>query len=436
MRFRTRLTLAVAAAVAVAVALAAVGAYFAARGELVGNVDTGLRQTAEQLQHTPPDRLLGFRGPFAGAYYQVVLSDGETQLPAGLQWPLPVTPKTKAVARGTTGEFFTDLKVGPYPSRMLTFPYGQGIAVQLVSNVQDIDNALAQLRWILVAVGLGGVLFAIGLGYLVTRAVLTPVRRLTEASEHVAATRDLRERMDASRRDELGRLAASFNTMLGALEESVAAQRQLVADASHELRTPLTSLRTNIEVLARSDGLPAAERERLLADVVEQLAEMTALVAELVELARGEQVRAEPEEVRLDLLVESAVERAQRNHPGLVFVTHLAETAIEGVPATIERAVGNLLDNAAKWSPAGGTVEVVVREGQVTVRDHGPGIDEADLPHVFDRFYRAAAARGMPGSGLGLAIVKQVAESHGGEVAAERAAGGGTVMRLRLLATS
>ena len=316
---------------------------------------------------------------------------------------------------------------------MFTFQYAPGLAVQVVSNVTDIDHALKRLRLLLLLVGFGGVGFAALLGFLVTRTVLVPVRRLTEATEHVAETRDLSGRMDGSaRRDELGRLAASFNTMLSALEESVAAQRQLVADASHELRTPLTSLRTNIEVLARSDELPEAERERLLADVVEQLTEMTSLVAELVELARGQQAQAQPEEVRLDLLVESAVERAQRNHPGLVFATHLNETTIEGVPATIERAIGNLLDNAAKWSPAGGTVEVVVREGQVTVRDHGPGIDEADLPHVFDRFYRAATARGMPGSGLGLAIVKQVAESHGGEVAAERAVGGGTVMRLRL----
>jgi two-component system sensor histidine kinase MprB len=220
--------------------------------------------------------------------------------------------------------------------------------------------------------------------------------------------------------------------MLGALEESTRAQSQLVADASHELRTPLTSLRTNIEVLASERSLPPGERERLLSDVVEQLHEMTTLVAELIELARGEREPARVEEVRLDLVAADAVERTRRNRPGVTFTTDLQESVVHGVPATIERAVANLLDNAAKWSPPAGEVEVVVRDGEVTVRDHGPGIDEEDLPYVFDRFYRASSARGMSGSGLGLSIVRQVAEAHGGEVVAERPEGGGTLMRLRL----
>src|SRR2546428_2306609 len=220
--------------------------------------------------------------------------------------------------------------------------------------------------------------------------------------------------------------------MLAALEESPRAQRQLVQDASHELRTPLTSLRTNIEVLASERTLPAGERERLLTDVVDQLGEMTTLVAELIELARGEQHTAEPEEVRLDLVAADAVERARRNRPAMAFTTNLEESVVHGIPATIERAVGNLLDNAAKWSPSGGPVEVEVRDGAVMVRDHGPGIAAEDLPHVFDRFYRARGARGLPGSGLGLAIVKQGAEAHGGEGVADRADGGGTRMTLRL----
>jgi len=258
------------------------------------------------------------------------------------------------------------------------------------------------------------------------------VRRLTETAESVTETGDLSQRIDAHGRDELSRLASSFNSMLGALEEATRAQRQLVADASHELRTPLTSLRTNIEVLARERELPPGERERLLSDVTEQLGEMTKLIAELIELARGQQDAGEPEDVRLDLLTAEAVERARRNRPGVVFTTRLEESLAHGVPATIERAVANLLDNAAKWSPPGGEVEVTVRDGNVVVRDHGPGIEDEDIPHVFDRFYRARAARGLPGSGLGLAIVRQVAEAHGGAVAAERAEGGGTRMTLRL----
>ena len=220
--------------------------------------------------------------------------------------------------------------------------------------------------------------------------------------------------------------------MLEALEESTRAQRQLVADASHELRTPLTSLRTNIEVLASDRTLPPGERERLLNDVVEQLGEMTTLIAELIDLARGEQHVAEPEEVRLDLLAADAVERARRNQPKVTFITDLHESTVHGVPSTIERAVANLLDNAAKWSRPGENVEVGVDNGAVTVRDHGPGIDDEDLPYVFDRFYRARAARGLPGSGLGLAIVRQVARAHGGSVVAERAEGGGTRVVLRL----
>jgi len=219
--------------------------------------------------------------------------------------------------------------------------------------------------------------------------------------------------------------------MLAALEESSRAQRQLVADASHELRTPLTSLRTNIEVLARGDELAKADRERLLEDVVEQIGEMTSLIGELIELARGERGEEAPEDVRLDLIAEGAVERARRNRPNVSFTTDFEEATVYGAPSTIERAVANLLDNAAKWSPPGGEVEVGVRAGEVSVRDHGPGIAEEDLPYVFDRFYRARTARGLPGSGLGLAIVKQVADAHGGQVLAERAEGGGTRMRLR-----
>jgi two-component system sensor histidine kinase MprB len=308
-----------------------------------------------------------------------------------------------------------------------------GLAIQVARPLTEVDHALSQIRLILLLVTLGGVAIAAALGLGVARTALAPVRRLMRTTEHVTETGDLTSRIDTpGRRDELSRLAASFNTMLAALEQSVNAQRALVVDASHELRTPLTSLRTNIEVLARNEDMPPAERDRLLADVVEQLAEMSALVAELVELARGETPEESPEDVRLDLLVSHTVDRARRNANGIQFETALEESTVHGVPRTIERAVANLLDNAVKWSPPDGTVAVSVRGGEVSVRDHGPGIAEDDLPHVFDRFYRAPAARGLPGSGLGLAIVKQVAEANGGEVVAERPEGGGTLMRLRL----
>jgi two-component system, OmpR family, sensor histidine kinase MprB len=430
--FKARLTLGVAAAVAIAVAVAAAGAYFAARNELFGQIDQGLFAQAETIAQLPPDRLLGYRGALGAGYYQVVSAAGVTQRPLNERVPLPVAATDKQVATGGRGAFYRDDEAGHQAIRMYTFQYADGYAVQVVSLVGEINQALSRLLWILVGVAAGGIAVAVLLAFLVTRAVLRPVRRLTEASEHVAETRDLSGRMDASGRDELARLAASFNTMLEALEDSLRAQRQLVADASHELRTPLTSLRTNIEVLARADALPAAERETLLADVVEQLTEMSTLVSELVQLARGDEPAGEPEIVRLDELVAESVERARRNSPRVTFATELYESTVEAVPAALERAVGNLLDNAAKWSPPGGTVEVAVVDHEVAVRDHGPGIDESDLPFVFDRFYRAPSARGMPGSGLGLAIVHQVAKTHGGDVIVERPRDGGTLMRLRL----
>jgi two-component system sensor histidine kinase MprB len=220
--------------------------------------------------------------------------------------------------------------------------------------------------------------------------------------------------------------------MLGSLEEAQQRQRQLVQDASHELRTPLTSLRTNVEVLAQSDRLEPEDREQLIRDVIDQLGEMTELIGELTELARGED-QAEPlEDVRLDLVAEEAIRRTTRNHPETPIEAELQPWTMIGQPASLERAIGNLLDNAAKWSPAGSPVEVKLAEGELTVRDHGPGIAAEDVPHVFERFYRATSARSMPGSGLGLAIVQQVAEAHHGSVAVEDAPGGGALVRLRL----
>jgi two-component system sensor histidine kinase MprB len=266
----------------------------------------------------------------------------------------------------------------------------------------------------------------------VARTTLRPVRELSETAERVRKTRDLSQRIDVDGTDELATLARTFNAMLESLDEAAQRQRQLVQDASHELRTPLTSLRTNIEVLASGGRMPAAERKQLLQDVVVQLGEMTELIGELTELARGEEQNQPLEEVRLDLLTEEAIARATRHHPDVPIEVDLTPSTVVGQPASLERAVTNLLDNAAKWSPAGSPIEVHLAEGELTVRDHGPGIAAEDVPHVFERFYRATSARGMPGSGLGLAIVKQVAESHGGTIEVEAPEGGGTLMRLSI----
>jgi two-component system sensor histidine kinase MprB len=433
MSFRVRITLVAAAAVALAVVLASAVSYFVVEGQLRKPIDDGLRHSATEVLngHRPFNPIEAEPGAAAG-YLQVLRSDGTTARPPGETIELPVDDRTTAVAEGRRDAFFTDMEAGGTHLRVLTFPYVDGSAVQVARSLTEVDHTLRRMRLFLIMIALGGIGVAAGLGLAVSRAALAPVRRLTDATEKVTATGDLSERMDTQGRDELSRLASSFNAMLEALERSTRAQRQLVADASHELRTPLTSLRTNIEVLASDRVLPAGERERLLTDVVEQLGEMTTLISELIELARGEDAREVPEDVRLDLAAAEAVERSRRNRPGVTFTTDLHESLVHGVPRTIERALANLLDNAAKWSPPGGDVEVTVRDGEVTVRDHGPGIAEEDLPYVFDRFYRASSARGLPGSGLGLAIVRQVAEAHGGQVVAERADGGGTIMRLRL----
>jgi two-component system sensor histidine kinase MprB len=440
MSFRARLALVAAAAVALAVVLASAVVYVVVRDELRSTVDDALRDRAAEISRFPlraiqeGDRPV-LEGPGLGGapgYIQVVQSDGTTIRPPQETVELPVSDHVLSVANGKGGPFFSDTHVSDVHLRVFTIPGRSGFAVQIARPLTEVDQSLDRIRFYLILIALGGIAVAATLGLAVTRAAVAPVKRLTEASERVTETGDLSERIESRGQDELSRLASSFNTMLAALEQSTQAQRQLVADASHELRTPLTSLRTNIEVLAGNRGLPAGERERLLHDVVEQLGEMTTLIAELIELARGDQPLAEPEDVRLDLIAADAVDRARRDRPNVTFTTSFAETLVHGDRATIERAVGNLLDNAAKWSPPGGEVEIAVHEGEVIVRDHGPGIDEEDLPFIFDRFYRAPSARGMLGSGLGLAIVRQVAEAHGGSVFAERAEGGGTRMTLRL----
>ncbi len=441
MSFRTRLALVAAVAVALAVVIASVVVFVVVRNELRGQVDATLRARATQILNGPSPRIDGGYleipgGPLGSATFeQAVTATGQVYPTRGEQGALPVTRATiEATHESGIQEHFSDAHIKAGHIRVLTISQ-PGIALQVGRNLAEVNHTLHRVTTYLLLIALGGILVAAALGLAVARTALAPVRRLTETAEHVTETGDLSQRIEVGSTDELGRLAASFNTMLAALEESSRAQRQLVADASHELRTPLTSLRTNIEVLATERALQPGDREKLLGDVVEQLGEMTALIAELIELARAEQHHEEPEDVRLDLLTESAVERARRNTPTVTFTTDLGESLVHGVPSTLERAVANLLDNAAKWSPPGGEVEVGVHDREVTVRDHGAGIADEDLPYVFDRFYRASSARGLPGSGLGLAIVKQVAEAHGGTVTAEPAEGGGTLMRLRLNGT-
>ncbi len=446
MSLRVRLGLVAAAAVAAAVALASVVVYFIVQNELRGQVDRSLQDQVQQVSRLgvdlnirigPKQYLLHVPGNPFGSPFQLVDRNGATYRPGtpfGTVQPLlPGADQARLVANGKRADYYSEAHVNSQHVRLLTARLGTDLAIEVATPLTNVDHELSKIRLWLLLVALGGVGIAAVAGFLVARAALKPVRDLSDTAEHVRTTRDLSQRIEVTGNDELSRLARTFNAMLESLDEAARLQRQLVQDASHELRTPLTSLRTNIEVLAtRDSGLPPEEREQLLVDVVAQLAEMTDLITELTELARGEEQQTALEEVRLDILTEDAIRRTARNHPDVPIDADLAPTTVVGMPANLERAIGNLLDNAAKWSPPGATVDVALAGGELTVRDHGPGIAEADRPHVFERFYRATSARSMPGSGLGLAIVRQVAEAHGGTVVAEEAPGGGTLMRLRL----
>jgi two-component system sensor histidine kinase MprB len=496
MSFRRRITLAAAAAVAIAVVLASVLTYVLTSHQLHSQVDSQLQNRGHEASRllaflnargvstgsvnakapfglavgslsaapggstataprpaTPKAGANGKAGtsvnPFGNlppnpdqvrGYQQVVSADGTILLRSARRVSLPVDARTRLLAAGHGRSFYRDAHVDGVHLRILAEPLGSGRAVQFAQPLTEVDSLLARLRLILALLDIGGIALAALLGRLVAGAAVQPLKRLTETTEHVALTRDLSRRIQPSGDDELGRLALSFNAMLDALERSVSAldasvhaQRQLVADASHELRTPVTSLRTNIEILQQQgSSMPPDEQRRLLGDVVEQIEELTLLMNDLIDLARGEEPRADTEDVRLDLLVEEVLERVRKRSPTASLVVELEPTIIGGVPARLERAVGNLLDNAVKYSPPGEPVEVRLKAGVLTVRDHGPGISAADQPYIFDRFYRGAEARGRPGSGLGLAIVRQVAAQQGGSVEAEPAPGGGTLMRLRL----
>jgi two-component system sensor histidine kinase MprB len=374
-------------------------------------------------------------GRFGGAqgYVQFVAPDGTPQLPPDEAGALPVSDGDRGIAQTGDGEALRDVHVDGAHLRLITVGAGSAGAVQVARPLNETDSVLHRVLWILVAIGVAGVALAALLGEGVARSALAPVRRFTDRTETIAATpSDPSQRMDVERDDELGRLAASFNTTLDALERSVEAQRQLVADASHELRTPIASLRANIQVLEDADRLTPADREALRADIVAELDELTALVADVVELARGAKPGEALDDVRLDLIVTAQIDRAQRRAgDAATFQARIEPTVVSGEAERISRAVSNLLDNARRWSPPGALVEVELRDGTLSVRDHGPGFEPDDLPRVFERFFRSDRARALPGSGLGLAIVRQAAEAHGGSAEASNASGGGALVRVR-----
>ena len=433
MTLRTRVTLAAGFAVLLAVVAVSITVYVVVRANLHDQIDDSLthrplrqqdirHETQAVPQHLPLVR---------DVFMQVVDADGDTVM-AFDDRPLPVTADVLAVARGERDEVFFDAEIDGTSVRVYATSAGQGTALLVGRSLAEVDASLRQLVVALIAISVTAVALAALIGRLVAAAAAAPVHRVARAAETVAETGELSHHITVPGGDDLGRLATSFNTMLDALSESLTQQRQLVADASHELRTPLATVRTNIEVLERADELPADERASLIRDTVAQIGELTRLVGDLVELARGDGQEEPFTVVDLDELTRRAADIVARNHPAIEFRVDGVRSLIRGAPGRVSRAVANLIDNAAKWSPDGAEVEIAVRDGTVSVRDHGPGIDAADLPHVFDRFYRSPGARTMPGSGLGLAIVKQVAHSHDGTVSATAAPGGGALFALQL----
>ena len=458
---RARLSMLVAAAVAFAVAAVSVTCWFIVQGRLYQQLDDDLRQSSSlegpvraglenalsNCTQTPQAAYNGVRS----AYSQAITASGTACLLGNSVGEVDVSQADRDVIKNAAhgdGVFRNGTAKDGTPVRVLTKPLtlrnnitGQtSYAAFLVAvPLKGTEKTLNELALILLLVSGIGVLGAGAAGLAVARAGLRPVDKLTEAVEHVARTEDLGIRIpvDEDREDEVARLSRSFNSMTSSLASSRELQQQLIADAGHELRTPLTSLRTNIELLTRSEEtgrpIPEADRKALLASVKAQMTELASLIGDLQELSRSEGQRGERVQfVSMQDTVEAALRRARLRGPELTINSDLQPWYVRAEPSALERAVVNILDNAVKFSPEGGTIEVQLDDGVLTVRDHGPGIPAEDLPHVFDRFWRSPSARALPGSGLGLSIVARTIQQAGGEVTLAHAPGGGTVATVRL----
>ena len=446
-----------AAAVAVAVVLASVGAYVAVRSELRGQVDDSLEARAGHFNEriaaapgilpadAPPPPELGSipAPPDAGAdvLIQTISPDGEVAAVPGGAEVVPANADVLRVAEGDGDRTLSDETVDDTHVRVLAVPLPKGGAVQILASLEGVDDVLADLRVILVLICLAGVAVAALVARALANRVVGPIAELSDAAEHISATDDLSRRIEVDGDDEVARLASRFNAMLDGIERSqealttsLVAQSQLVADASHELRTPIASLRTDVESLIAHPELAEEERERRLVEVEARAEELTALVTDVIELARGDAPAGEPEEVRLDDIAADSIAWLARHAPERVVESNLEPSVVEGRPDRIGRAINNLLDNAHKYSPPGEPIEVAVADSEVTVRDHGPGVPSEEREQIFARFHRGSGPRRVAGSGLGLAIVRQVAESHGGSASVEAVDGGaGARFRLRLV---
>ena len=437
----SRVILMTTMAVCFAVALVALGAYITVKMSLQNSLDNSLLDRAHQAAAAAPNDVLqtqpvpSYVAGVADVRLFVLTPDGRAITMVKSNAPVPLGEPEIEVATGRSTTSVRTVAAGGADYRVVAVPARNGdYAVVLVQNMATQERVLKRLGAVMLFFGLAGVSGAAAAGWAVARNGLRPVRRLTRNVERIARTEDLQP-LPVEGDDEIARLATAFNDMLVALSASRDRQRRLVADAGHELRTPLTSLRTNLDLLLQADatgGLDAAARAELLDDVRAQIEEMSTLVGDLVELARDEPLRPVVEQIDLAEVVDRAVARARRRGADLAFEVDTEPWWVAGESASLERAVTNLLDNAVKWSPAGGTIRIRLNHGTLTVDDEGPGIAPGDRDHVFERFYRSQESRSMPGSGLGLSIVRQVIERHAGNVRVDENERGGTRMVMQL----
>jgi len=439
----SRVTLLTTIAVGLAVTLVSVGGYLTVRQALQDSLDDQLLERAQAATEFSSNSSLPneFNLPSwalgaADVRVALVRSDRFVMRPPE-QGDFAIGAPEVAVARGQRSYSLRSVETGGERFRVVAVPTNlDGYALVIAQSLDEQDRLLSRLGLVMLLFGGLGVLVAGVAGWAVARNGLRPVRNLTAAAEEIARTEELRP-IPVEGDDEVARLGSAFNQMLVALDTSRERQRRLVADAGHELRTPLTSLRTNIDLLAQvsaPDGPdldPGAQAE-LLDDVRAQIDELTTLIGDLTELSREAPPAAVVEQVELHEVVDHAVARVRRRAPTVTFDLDAEPWELVGDGSALERAVTNLLDNAAKWSPPDGTVTVRLHDGVLTVDDEGPGIKEEDRPHVFERFWRAEESRTMPGSGLGLSIVAQVAERHSGQVRVEDSPSGGARLVLTL----
>jgi two-component system sensor histidine kinase MprB len=449
MSLRLRLALVVAVTFALVVIGCTYAAHVSTSRQLRTETDDFLLQRAERFTRTPAGFLPGPQRPGTGpfgregpaladpdALTQILTANGTIASYITGQPALPVDATDKAIAREGGDARFRNVQLGGEPYRVLTVALPGGGAAQVARSVEEAEELLASLDTRLRLIALAGTLVAATLAWLIARRIVRPIEELTERTALVAATKEFDHPIAVNRHDEIGRLAASFNRMLDELRTSREQQRRLVMDASHELRTPLTALRTNVDLLRRAHSFDQAQRDELLGATDVELRELTDLVSELVELATDTRSQEAVQPVDLGELVDRVAARQQRRSGRPITVQKDEPAVVDGRVSLLERAVSNLVDNALKFSPAGSAVDVVARGATVEVLDRGAGIPAEDLPHVFDRFYRATSARQVQGSGLGLAIVEQIADLHAGTVSLEARPGGGIVARLALPATN